>query len=218
MVLAGRAGSPAQGRELRARGKRTLRKLLDAGVDVFAARGYHAARVDDVVKAAKTSHGTFYLYFANKEDLFRALALDVAQEMTDLANQLGTVSASAEGYAELREWLDRFITLYEHYGPVIQAWTEAGPDSTEFFRLGTEVLGSFGQVLAERVRASGVEGIDPDIASIAFVAMIERFNYFTFYARLNLDRDAVLDTLTSIIHVAFFGGVRGAASPAAGKA
>jgi hypothetical protein len=52
-------GTPAQGRELRARGKRTMRKLLDAGVEIFAQRGFHAARVDDIVKLAKTSHGTF---------------------------------------------------------------------------------------------------------------------------------------------------------------
>ncbi|HEX4491996.1 MAG TPA: helix-turn-helix domain-containing protein, partial [Acidimicrobiia bacterium] len=72
-----RAGRPAQGRELRARGQRTLRKLLDAGIQVFATRGYHAARVDDVVKLARTSHGTFYLYFSNKEDLFAALTSEV---------------------------------------------------------------------------------------------------------------------------------------------
>src|SRR3979409_237103 len=70
---AARAGRPAQNRELRARGKRTMRKLLDAGAQVFAQRGYHAARVDNIVKLADTSHGTFYLYFANKEDLFGAL-------------------------------------------------------------------------------------------------------------------------------------------------
>lgn len=68
----------AAGRELRARGRKTRRRLLDAGIDVFARRGFHAARVDDIVKAAKTSHGTFYLYFSNKEDLFAALVADVA--------------------------------------------------------------------------------------------------------------------------------------------
>ena len=57
-----------------------MRKLLDAGVEIFAQRGFHAARVDDIVKLAKTSHGTFYLYFSNKEELFRALAQEVAKE------------------------------------------------------------------------------------------------------------------------------------------
>src|SRR5205823_9576442 len=61
-----RVGSPASGRELRARGQRTVRKLLDAGIEVFGTKGYFPARVDDIVKVARTSHGTFYLYFANK--------------------------------------------------------------------------------------------------------------------------------------------------------
>src|SRR3982751_4574506 len=84
-------------RELRARGQRTQQRLLDAGVEVFAKRGYHAARVDDIVKVAKTSHGTFYLYFSNKEDLFRALAETVATEMRTLADALPPMSADAAG-------------------------------------------------------------------------------------------------------------------------
>ncbi|PWG74310.1 TetR/AcrR family transcriptional regulator, partial [Enterococcus hirae] len=39
-----------------------MRKLLDAGIEVCSAKGYHAARVDDIVARADTSHGTFYLY------------------------------------------------------------------------------------------------------------------------------------------------------------
>src|SRR5207253_8261471 len=120
-----RGGVPARERELRAQGRKTMRKLLDAGMTVFERRGYHAARVDDIVKVARTSHGTFYLYFANKEDLFRALATDVAEEMTALADSLGPVGPDQSGYEELRGWMSRFSDLYVHYGPVIRAWTEA---------------------------------------------------------------------------------------------
>ena len=63
---------------MRAQGRKTMRRLLDAGMRVFADRGFHAARVDDIVRAARTSHGTFYLYFTNKEDLLRALANESA--------------------------------------------------------------------------------------------------------------------------------------------
>ena len=103
--MPGRGGTPAEGRELRARGQRTMRKLLDAGIEVFGKRGYHPARVDDIVKVAKTSHGTFYLYFSNKEDLFRALALDVAEQMDALADSLGAIAPTPEGFDELRAWL-----------------------------------------------------------------------------------------------------------------
>ena len=51
--IANRVGSPAEGRELRARGQRTVRKLLDAGIEVFGTKGYHAARVDDIVKVGE---------------------------------------------------------------------------------------------------------------------------------------------------------------------
>src|SRR6476646_5873786 len=121
---ANRAGSPAEGRELRARGQRTVRKLLEAGIQVFGAKGFHAARVDDIVKVAKTSHGTFYLYFANKEDLFAALALDVTDELRVLVQSFGPLTGDDAGYAALRDWLARFAALHARYGPVIRAWTE----------------------------------------------------------------------------------------------
>src|SRR5947208_12248867 len=128
--LSARGGAPAQERELRAQGKKTMRKLLDASMVVFEKRGYHAARVDDIVKVARTSHGTFYLYFANKEDLFRALLADVAQELNALSESLGAIGPGNDGYDELRNWLARFLDVYGTYGPVIRAWTEAEIDDS----------------------------------------------------------------------------------------
>ena len=52
----------------------TRRQLLEAGAAVLPVRGYHDARVDDIVAAAGVSHGTFYRYFDNKDDFFRVLA------------------------------------------------------------------------------------------------------------------------------------------------
>src|SRR3954451_22395450 len=119
-----RGGAPAQERELRAQGRKTMRKLLDAGRVVFEQRGYHAARVDDVVKMAKTSHGTFYLYFSNKEDLFKALAEDAMAEMASLADDIGTISQDEEGREAVRHWIERFTDVYARHSTVIRAWTE----------------------------------------------------------------------------------------------
>lgn len=48
-------------------------ELLDAALEVFVARGYAAARLDDVATRAGVSKGTLYLYYACKEDLFKAV-------------------------------------------------------------------------------------------------------------------------------------------------
>jgi len=210
-----RGGTPAQERELRAQGKKTMRKLLDAAMTVFEKRGYHAARVDDIVKVAKTSHGTFYLYFANKEDLFRALTADVAEEMTGLSESLAPVSATDDGYRELRQWLSRFTDIYQHYGPVIRAWTEAETDGSEYARTGTDVLNAFVRTLVARVAESaGAGGLDPQVAALAMVAMIERLNFYLLSGQLGIDRDQMLDTTASIIHLGLFGGT---SSPSAAR-
>ena len=132
-------GRPAEGRELRARGVETMHRLLAAGVVVFGKRGLHAARVDDIVQTAKTSHGTFYRYFASKEDLFRALTTDVAERLGELADSLGEIGPGPEGTAELRAWVARFRDVYDEYGPVIQTWTEAEQDDTPEGDLGADV-------------------------------------------------------------------------------
>ena len=199
-----RVGIPAQGRELRARGKRTLRRLLDAGAAVFAERGLHAARVDDVVKAAKTSHGTFYLYFANKEDLFRALALDVAERMVELAADFPAFSPDADGRVALRAWLERFADLYEQYGAVIQAWTEAEIVDSEFGRIGGDLVTQFARSLEDRLRASAPD-VDPQVAAMAIVAMIERNSYYVLARQLEVGRDEMLDTLATVTSAVVYG-------------
>lgn len=48
-------------------------ELLDAALDLFVERGYSATRLDDVARRAGVSKGTLYLYYASKEDLFKAV-------------------------------------------------------------------------------------------------------------------------------------------------
>jgi AcrR family transcriptional regulator len=47
--------------------------LLRAARDVFATKGYHDAKIDDIVALAKVAKGTFYLYFPDKRSIFSEL-------------------------------------------------------------------------------------------------------------------------------------------------
>lgn len=44
--------------------------LLRAARDVFAKKGYHEAKIDDIATAARVAKGTFYLYFPDKRSVF----------------------------------------------------------------------------------------------------------------------------------------------------
>src|SRR5204863_9352953 len=48
-------------------------QLLARARDVFARRGYHATKIEDIVAAAKVARGTFYLYFEDKRGVFAEL-------------------------------------------------------------------------------------------------------------------------------------------------
>src|SRR5215469_4031807 len=47
--------------------------ILAAALQEFSARGFAAARLDDVAERAGIAKGTIYLYFADKETLFQEL-------------------------------------------------------------------------------------------------------------------------------------------------
>lgn len=84
-------------------------EILAAAFDVFAAHGFEAARIDDVARQAGIAKGTIYLYFPDKEHLFRAMVQSLVQKRFD------AVAGSFAGTAEqlLRELLARM------YGQIV---------------------------------------------------------------------------------------------------
>lgn len=48
-------------------------EIVGAAIEVFAERGFAAARLDDIAARAGVSKGAIYLYFSTKEDIFRAV-------------------------------------------------------------------------------------------------------------------------------------------------
>jgi AcrR family transcriptional regulator len=183
-----------------------MRKLLDAAMVVFSRRGYHAARVDDIVKVARTSHGTFYLYFSNKEDLLRALVSEASDVVSALDNVLGEVGPDAEGWREVREWIEKFSEAWQRYAPVLRAWTDLVMSDAQLTEQAHTAASGVASTLATRIAEAGpLPGIDPGTAAEAVVAMVDRFHYLRQFAGEPIDASA-LDTLATIVHRALFGG------------
>jgi AcrR family transcriptional regulator len=78
-------------------------EILAAAFEVFAAHGYEATRIDDVARHAGIAKGTIYLYFRDKEQLFRAVLRSVVPIRLDAAIE----SSQGTGEQLLREMLSR---------------------------------------------------------------------------------------------------------------
>jgi len=66
------------------------RELLEAAVGVFADKGIASTSVDDIVRAAGVAKGTFYLYFATKDDAINAVAEWLVESVADRIRLIAT--------------------------------------------------------------------------------------------------------------------------------
>ncbi len=69
-------------------------EIIDAALDVFADKGFAAAKLDDIAARAGISKGTLYLYFASKEELLKAV---VAERMLSMLDKGREFVAEYEG-------------------------------------------------------------------------------------------------------------------------
>lgn len=56
-------------------------KIISASIKVFAEKGFSKATVQDIVKEAGISRGTFYLYYRNKKDILKHLLDNFMKEV-----------------------------------------------------------------------------------------------------------------------------------------
>jgi AcrR family transcriptional regulator len=84
-----------------------LAEILKAGFEEFAERGYAAARLEDVSERVSLTRGAIYLYFKDKEQLFRAVVRSVIQPALQ---QVRSVSARFDGPIE--ELLRLLLTTF----------------------------------------------------------------------------------------------------------
>jgi AcrR family transcriptional regulator len=211
-------GAPAQGRELGAQGRKTVHKLLEAGLAEFDEKGFQAVRVDDVVRRAKTSHGTFYLYFSNKDDLFKALLRDALHDMEIITGEFPIVTRNEAGHNALRRWISTFCDTYAAHAAVIRILSQADLVSEEVWGDGLQLLFRLAEAITQGMTASvraaqaaaappGTEPAGPppghaELTAVACLMMLERVNYL-LSVEVRLPKDEMVDRLAAIIYAAF---------------
>jgi AcrR family transcriptional regulator len=189
-----------------------VRKLLEAGLVEFDERGYQAVRVDDVVRRAKTSHGTFYLYFANKDDLFKALLRDALHDMEIITDEFPVVTSNDAGRDALRAWVRSFCDTYAAHATVLRALSQAELVGEAVWGDGLQLLFRLAEAITQGMTAAAGAGKadaagnglaeHAELTAVACLMMLERVNYL-LSVEVRLPRDEMVDRLSAIIYAAF---------------
>lgn len=153
-------------------------ELLAAALDQFVERGYAATRLEDVAKRAGVSKGTLYLYFTNKEELFKAVVRGTIVEVIGEAEQ---DAADFEGHsaALMRELLMRWWSqcCSSQLAGITKLMFAEGNNFPELAHFYNEEVVARGTGLIRSVLVRGIErgefrAVDPDVMTPVLVAPV----------------------------------------------
>lgn len=105
------------------RGRKTLRRVLEAAALEFGERGYHDAAITGITQRAGVALGTFYTYFESKEEVFRALVRDMSQAVR--AHVAEAVKGAPDRLAAERLGLEAFISFVRRHRELYRIIEEA---------------------------------------------------------------------------------------------
>lgn len=136
-----------------ARGRRTLRALLDAAAAEFGEKGFHEGSISGITRRAGVALGSFYTYFDSKDAVFRALVRDLSGQVRDrVAPALIDAEDQIAGErAALLEFL-RFVHEHKEIYRIIDEAEFADPES---FRLHYQ---STADRIEKRLKAAAARG------------------------------------------------------------
>ncbi len=151
------------------------RQIIEAAQTVFGRDGLAKARLEDIARAAGVSKGTIYLYFPNKEELFKEMIRQTAIAAIE-EEERGTLSGSPTEQLRMvmrRHWeLVRSPTFGTVFRLVIGELNQF-PDLAEFYA--TEVLARGMRLLTGIIGRGITTGefreIDPAVAARIFAAI-----------------------------------------------
>jgi AcrR family transcriptional regulator len=160
------------GRPLSKRGIDTRRRLLDAAENVFGELGYHDASIVKVAEAAGVAPGTFYLYFAGKQEIFDELVEDlnrrVRRAMTD-ASSRGRTRTEAE-----RLGFQAFFRFTAEHPGLYRVIRQAEFVSPRALRLHYErIVAGYARGLREAMARGEVAPGDPEVLAWALMGVGE---------------------------------------------
>ena len=133
--------------------------ILAAALQEFSARGFAAARLDDVARRAGVAKGTIYLYFRDKETLFQELV------RAELSPVVLALEAAPAADLPLRVVAERLVTIFvreifsTHRKDVIRLVLTEGPRFPHiaefYYREVVERIMTVIRALAQRAVARG---------------------------------------------------------------
>ncbi len=189
----------------------TRERVLRAATEVFEERGYRSTTVGAITAAAETAHGTFYLYFKNKDDCL----IQVVESVGDQLVASVTSARDDDPWQMCRGTLLAFLKVFEDHGGLWTTLLEGSFQSPTIYERWESSRRTYIDVVHAALEDRQLSGranfadIDPKQAAVALASMAEWFA-FTYLVLGSANDEGstaeeAVDTVATLWYRAVFG-------------
>ena len=161
---------------------RQRQEIMDEALELFSSRGYHQVSMQDIAHGAEFAVGTLYKFFKNKEELYRAIILDLSEKFS---------TALGEALEQGEDEYERLISYLKIGGEIFMANTQAvslyfvetrgarfnlraGLDEEVMYRY-DQILGWLSKVFAAGIKNGIFRSLDPDYLARSLDSLASTF-------------------------------------------
>jgi len=214
---------PADGTLLTARGVRTRTALLEAARRLIQRKGYAKTKIADITAEAGKALGSFYTYFANKEEVLEQLAEDFKAEIDLRVTDLDLDLADGEPYDVIRELCAVYWTSCKNHAPELAAIFQASMMDDRFADRWRAIRSDARVRIAADLHSLDLSGRvphpEPEATASALGSMMDYFCYVWLIeggeaGRPSISDRVAIDTMARVFYRTMFAETEPPTSPA----
>lgn len=152
------------------------REIMDAALELFLENGFAATRLEDIAAKANVTKGTLFIYFTNKEDLFKSLIREGMNQMDAFkaASELNIRVSAAETIRFMTNNWWKFLA-HSDFGKLPKLIVSEAANFPDITQMYMDEVVIPGRALVTEVFRQGVDSgefrqVDPAIAARTFLA------------------------------------------------
>jgi AcrR family transcriptional regulator len=178
-----RAGYGASGPGVGALGGRTRQLVLDAGLDCFAAAGFHETVMEGIAAKAGVSRATVYQYFASKEAIFLELIEVGGADFLGLAKYVGPFGPDPAGFQNLLAWVTAWSGEVDKYSALFVEWSNVNARKAALRPRLAWFVERHTSVWVKQLADANLGIVSPETMAVLMLAMVDRYNYMRLVYR-----------------------------------
>lgn len=181
--------------------------ILMAATKIFAAQGFHQAKIEDIANEAGIGKGTIYQYFDNKKQLFEEMVKEGTRMYLEKSKE--SLDEGSDIFEKLRNFLYMHRQLiYSNKDMatiMITDHTEIGEDTQRFIRgLKGEVFGYLRDVINQAISKGEIREINQNSVVVMFMGMVGKISSQILY---NHHYSVDQETIEGMLDI-FFKGIK----------